>query len=42
VQAAAARSGIPLGEKLQGFLARSHARPAYQRALSAGGPLELP
>jgi glutathione S-transferase len=42
VEAAAARSGIPLGEKLQGFLARIHARAAYQRALSAGGPLELP
>ena len=42
VAAASARSGIPLGEKLQGFLGRIHARAAYQRALSAGGPLELP
>ncbi len=42
VEAASARSGIPLGPKLQGFLGRIHARPAYQRALSVGGPLELP
>jgi glutathione S-transferase len=42
VEAAAARSGIPLGPKLQGFLERIHARPGYQRALSAGGPLNLP
>jgi glutathione S-transferase len=42
VEAAGARSGIPLGQKLQGFLERSHARAAYQRALEAGGPLNLP
>jgi glutathione S-transferase len=42
VEAAAARSGIPLGQQLQGFIARIHSRPAYQRALSAGGPLNLP
>jgi glutathione S-transferase len=42
VEAAAARSGIPLGPHLVGFLARIHAREAYQRALSAGGAFSLP
>jgi glutathione S-transferase len=42
VEAAAARSGLPLGERLRGFLERIHARPAYQRALSAGGGFTLP
>lgn len=37
VEVAAARSGLALGPKLQDFLARIHARPAYQRALSGGG-----
>ncbi len=41
-EAAAARSGLPLGERLRGFLERIHARPAYQRALSAGGAFNLP
>ena len=41
-EAAAARSGLPLGERLRGFLERIHARPAYQRALSAGGGFNLP
>lgn len=42
VEAAAARSGLPLGQRLRGFLERIHARPAYQRALSAGGGFSLP
>ena len=42
VQVAAARAGVPLGERLRGFLERIHARPAYQRALRAGGPFTLP
>jgi glutathione S-transferase len=42
VEAAAARSGITLGPRLSGFLGRIRARPAYQRALAAGGPLALP
>src|SRR4029077_8630166 len=41
-EAAAARFGLPLGERLRGFLQRIHARPAYQRALSAGGGFNLP
>jgi glutathione S-transferase len=41
-EAAAARSGLPLGERLRGFLERIHARPAYQRALSVGGGFNLP
>jgi glutathione S-transferase len=42
LEAAAARGG--LGEqypKLSAFLARIHARPAYQRALERGGKFEL-
>jgi glutathione S-transferase len=42
LEAAAARSGVPLGDKVRGFLARIHARPAYQRAVEAGGGFELP
>jgi glutathione S-transferase len=42
VEAAAARSGRPLGERLRGFLERIHARAAYQRALSAAGGFNLP
>ena len=41
-EAAAARSGLPLGQRLRGFLERIHARAAYQRALSAGGGFNLP
>ena len=37
VEVAVARAGVSMGAKLQGFLARIHARPAYQRALSTGG-----
>jgi glutathione S-transferase len=42
LEAAAARSGVPLGDKVRGFLARIRARPAHQRALQAGGGFELP
>src|SRR5450830_221576 len=42
LEAAAARGGLD-GKfpKLQAFLDRIHARPAYQRALQQGGPYEL-
>jgi glutathione S-transferase len=39
VEAAAARAGLGAEHpRLQDWLARIHARPAYQRALQAGGP----
>lgn len=39
VEAAAARAGLGAAHpRLQDWLARIHARPAYQRALQAGGP----
>ncbi len=42
LEAAAARAGLDEGRpRLTDFLARSHARPAYQRALAQGGPYEL-
>ncbi len=41
VEAAAARAGVALGPEIESFLARIHARPAYQRALQAGGPYQL-
>lgn len=41
VEAAAARAGLKDRPKLQGFLDRIHARPAYQRALEQGGPFDL-
>lgn len=41
LEAAAARAGIPLGERTRQFLERIHARPAYQRALAAGGEFRL-
>ena len=41
LEAAAARSGVPLPASVQGFLERIHARPAYQRALEVGGRFEL-
>ena len=40
VQAAAVRSGVPLGESVRGFIERIQARPAYQRALRAGGEFQ--
>jgi glutathione S-transferase len=42
VEAAAARAGLDAGRpRLMDWLARIHARPAYQRALERGGPFEL-
>ena len=42
VEAAAARGGLDATRpKLMGFLERIHARPAYRRALEAGGPYAL-
>eukprot|EP01032_Pedospumella_encystans_P027690 gene27690-31282_t len=42
VEAAAARAGLGAEHpKLQDWLQRIHARPAYQRALEKGGPYEL-
>lgn len=42
IEAAAARGGLDASwPKLSAFLQRIHARPAYQRALEAGGPYEL-
>ena len=41
LEAAAARAGIALGPRVTQFLARIHARPAYRRALEAGGEFQL-
>jgi glutathione S-transferase len=42
LEAAAARAGLGAAHpKLTAFLSRIHARPAYQRALAAGGPFTL-
>ncbi|HJV61973.1 MAG TPA: glutathione S-transferase [Albitalea sp.] len=42
IEAAAARAGLDASRpRLMDFLARIHARPAYQRALQQGGPFEL-
>ena len=41
VEAAAARAGLGAYPRLADFLARIHARPAYQRALEQGGPFDL-
>ena len=46
VEAAASRGGLGSGSsekrpKLVAFLERIHARPAYMKALKAGGPYEL-
>ena len=43
LEAAAARAGLDARRpRLMDFLARIHARPAYQRALQRGGPYGLP
>ena len=41
LEAAAARSASGNLSHLSDFLARIHARPAYQRALDKGGPYQL-
>ena len=41
LEAAAARAGIALGPRVGQFLERVHARPAYRRALAAGGEFQL-
>ncbi|WP_394790425.1 glutathione S-transferase [Rhodoferax sp.] len=42
IEAAAARGGLDASRpKLMAYLARIHARPAYQRALAQGGPFTL-
>jgi glutathione S-transferase len=42
LEAAASRGGLATGHpKAMEFLSRIHARPAYQRALTAGGPYEI-
>lgn len=42
LEAAAARAGLDARyPRLQAWLQRIHARPAYQRALAAGGPYEI-
>ena len=41
LEAAAARAGIALGPRVSEFLERIHARPAYRRALEAGGEFAL-
>ncbi|HYM42718.1 MAG TPA: glutathione S-transferase [Steroidobacteraceae bacterium] len=41
LEAAAARAGVALGPKVTQFLERIHARPAYRRAIAAGGELRL-
>lgn len=42
LEAAAARGGLDASRpKLMAYLARIHARPAYQRALAKGGPFTL-
>ncbi len=41
LEAAVARAGDRVGPNIRRFVERIHARPAYQRALEAGGPFEL-
>jgi glutathione S-transferase len=42
LEAAAARGGLDARyPRIQSFLQRIHARPAYRRALDAGGPFAL-
>lgn len=42
LQAATARTGLKGLPHIESFLKRCAERPAYQRALAAGGPVELP
>lgn len=41
IEAAAQRSGAATRPRLQAFLERIHARPAYQQAVERGGPFQL-
>ena len=41
IEAGVQRASGPARPRLQGFLERIHARPAYQRAVQQGGPFEL-
>jgi glutathione S-transferase len=41
VEAAQARGALVDRKNLMNFLERIHARPAFQRALTRGGPYEL-
>ena len=41
LEAAAARAGSAIGPKVTAFLERIRARPAYRRALAAGGEFQL-
>ena len=41
LEAAAARAGVDAYPAVQAYLARIHARPAYQAALQRGGPYEI-
>lgn len=41
LEAAVARAGTHAGPNIRAFVERIHARPAYQRALAAGGPFRL-
>jgi glutathione S-transferase len=41
IEAAKVRLGLETRPKLQAFLDRIHARPAYKKALEAGGPFEI-
>lgn len=41
LEGAAARGGLGAYPRLQEFLDRIHARPAYQKALEVGGPYQL-
>ena len=41
LEAAAARAGVALGPRVTQFLERIHARPAYRRAIAAGGEFQL-
>jgi hypothetical protein len=41
LEAAVARAGFALGPNVTQFLERIHARPAYRRALAAGGEFRL-
>lgn len=41
MEALVSRGGMDVPKRIQDFIARMHARPAYQRALEKGGPVEM-